>query len=61
MPKARQAYEDLTAAAPAEEVARWMEDASAADAERDDDIEAMDIYDVHSNPCKLSVWIPSAV
>lgn len=53
MPKARKAYDELTAAACPEDVESWMADAEAADDEREHHVESMDIYDVHSKPRKL--------
>ena len=42
-----EAFDLLTRAAGPELVATWTADAEAADATRDENIEAMDIYDIH--------------
>ena len=49
-----EAYERLTKAAGPQQVALWKAAAEAADSLRDEKVEAMDIYDIHSKPCKLS-------
>ena len=52
-----EAYERLTKAAGPELVAQWTADAVAADAARDDNVEAMDIYDIHGKPCKRTCFL----
>ena len=49
---ARQAFQDLSQAAGPELAAKWQAEAEAADRDRDQRVEAMDIYDVHSKPCE---------
>ena len=46
------AYERLTKAAGPERVQEWMAEAATADVLRDERVEAMDIYDIHSKPCE---------
>ncbi|KAI0737565.1 hypothetical protein C8Q80DRAFT_1276321 [Daedaleopsis nitida] len=50
LPLATHAYDSLTAAADPQDISTWTSDAARADITRDEDIEAMDIYDVHGKP-----------
>ena len=49
---AAEAFEDLCRVADADVLGEWRAAADAADASRDSDPTAMDIYDVSAQPCE---------
>ena len=52
LPPAAAAFANLSNAADAADIALWTADAEAAQAARANNVEAMDIYDVHKKPCE---------